>query len=248
MKSIRKLAIIIGSVLLSVPSFQILGFGASYAKEPDSKMQYALDVLCNTYLDFQELGTNKALISDPFTVTNYHTNQDDYDIFFVLSPDAVLGILTVGITDTGEYTSSFSAGNWKILNQAYQNKTPIALYADNKKLYLYNAEDNTVCELNNTEATPEDAPQTLNTELLHIVEISQTSYNICLGDFNFDGTVGVIDAQLVLKHYTAELSEQESSLTAAQKKVADVNGDTKVSVEDAQMILNYYVQNMLVVV
>ena len=59
-----------------------------------------------------------------------------------------------------------------------------------------------------------------------------------LGDVNFDGTVDVTDAVLIINHYQARTTEQ------LDFNVSDVNGDSVIDVTDAVGIINIYQNRM----
>lgn len=74
------------------------------------------------------------------------------------------------------------------------------------------------------------------------IRISDTPV-ILRGDVNGDGTVGVDDAQTVLKAYTERISGKPLPLNDAQAKAGDVDDSGVISIEDAQLILKYYTEN-----
>ncbi len=62
------------------------------------------------------------------------------------------------------------------------------------------------------------------------------------GDFNYDETVTLEDAQGVLEYYTKTFAGKEPLIAGTQKKCADVNSDGAADVMDAQYILKYYTE------
>lgn len=61
-----------------------------------------------------------------------------------------------------------------------------------------------------------------------------------LGDVNGDHNVDASDATLVLREYTALLSDGASTLTEAQRLAANADGSDSIDASDATLILRYY--------
>lgn len=66
---------------------------------------------------------------------------------------------------------------------------------------------------------------------------------ILKGDYSFDGSVGLDDAQSVLRAYTERLSGKDIIIYPQQIAAADADENGELSVEDAQLILMYYTEH-----
>ena len=65
------------------------------------------------------------------------------------------------------------------------------------------------------------------------------------GDVDQNGEISSADAQLVLRHYVAEMAGKEAVLTASEQSIGDVDGNAKAELRDAQLILLYYTRKVV---
>lgn len=73
-------------------------------------------------------------------------------------------------------------------------------------------------------------------------------YGYNFGDYNADGVVDIVDAQLILKHYTTYTLAGKKNTSEFEYvrylAIADIDRNGMIGIEDAQLVLEYYTESI----